>query len=152
MQETKEPWVQFLGWEKSPGEGNGNPLQASCLENPMDRGAWQARVCGVQRAGHDLVTKLLLLLDEGERGAWKDWLKTQHSKNKDYGMHSQHSWPTDGETMETVTDFIFLSSKITSDGDCSHEVKRHLLLGRKAMTNLDSVLKSRDLTLLTKAI
>ena len=54
---------------RSPGGGHGNTLQASCLENPMDRGAWQARVCGVQRAGHDLVTKLLLLLDEGERGA-----------------------------------------------------------------------------------
>ena len=56
----------------------------------------------------------------------------------------------DGETMETVTDFIFLGSKITADGDCSHEIKRHLLLGRKAMTNLDSVLKSRDITLPTK--
>ena len=56
----------------------------------------------------------------------------------------------DGETMETVTDFIFLGSKITEDGDCSHEIKRHLLLGRKAMTNLDSILKSRDITLPTK--
>ena len=56
----------------------------------------------------------------------------------------------DGETMETVTDFIFLGSKITADGDCSHEIKRHLLLGRKAMTNLDNILKSRDITLLTK--
>ena len=53
------------------------------------------------------------------------------------------SWQTDGETMETVTDFIFLGSKITADGDCSHEIKRHLLLGSKAMTNLDSILKSR---------
>ena len=58
------------------------------------------------------------------------------------------SWQIDGETVETVTDFIFLGSKITADGDCSHEIKR--LLGRKAMTNLDSVLKSRDITLLTK--
>ena len=56
----------------------------------------------------------------------------------------------DGETMETVTDFIFLDSKITADGDCSHEIKRRLLLGRKAMTNLDSVLKTRDITLPTK--
>ena len=56
----------------------------------------------------------------------------------------------DGETMETVTDFKFLGSKITADGDCSHEIKRPLLLGRKAMTNLDSILKSRDITLLTK--
>ena len=60
------------------------------------------------------------------------------------------SWQIDGETMETVTDFIFLASKITTDGDCSHEIKRCLLLGRKVMTNLDSILKSRDITLLTK--
>ena len=60
------------------------------------------------------------------------------------------SWQIDGETMETVTDFIFLGSKITADGDCSHEIKRCLLLGRKVMTNLDSILKSRDITLLTK--
>ena len=59
-------------------------------------------------------------------------------------------WQIDGETIETVTDFIFLGSKITADGDCSHEIKRRLLLGRKAMTNLDSILKSRDITLLTK--
>ena len=60
------------------------------------------------------------------------------------------SWQIDGETMETVTDFIFLGSKITTDGDCSHEIKRHLVLGRKVMTNLDSILKSRDITLPTK--
>ena len=60
------------------------------------------------------------------------------------------SWQIDGETMETVRDFIFWGSKITGDGDCSHEIKRHLLLGRKAMTNLDSILKSRDITLPTK--
>ena len=60
------------------------------------------------------------------------------------------SWQIDGETMETVTDFIFLGSKITADGDCRHEIKRRLLLGRKAMANLDSILKSRDLTLPTK--
>ena len=60
------------------------------------------------------------------------------------------SWQINGETMETVTDFIFLGSKITADGDYSHEIKRHLLLGRKAMTNLDSMLKNRDITLMTK--
>ena len=67
-------------------------------------------------------------------------------------MASGHitSWEIDGETMETVTDFIFLGSKITADGDCSHEIKRHLLLGRKVMTNLDSIFKSRDITLSTK--
>ena len=61
------------------------------------------------------------------------------------------SWHIDGETMQTLTDFIFLGSKITADGVCSHEIRRHLLIGRKAMTNLDSVLKSRDITLPTKA-
>ena len=59
-------------------------------------------------------------------------------------------WQIDGETMETVTDFIFLGSKITADGDCCHKIQRHLLLGRKVMTNLDSILKSRDITLPTK--
>ena len=62
-----------------------------------------------------------------------------------YGPNT--SWQIDGETMETVTDFISLGSKITTDGDCSHDIKRHLLLGRKAMTNLDSILKNRDVTL-----
>ena len=60
------------------------------------------------------------------------------------------SWQIDGETMETMTDFIFFSSKITADGDCSHAIKRHLLFGRKVMTNLDSIFKSRDITLPTK--
>ena len=60
------------------------------------------------------------------------------------------SWQIDGETVETVAEFIFLDSRITADGDCSHKIKRHLLLGRKAMTNLDSILKSRDITLPTK--
>ena len=62
------------------------------------------------------------------------------------------SWQIEGETMETVTDFIFLGSKITADGDCSHEIKRHLLPGRKVMTNLDSILKSRDITLRKRSI
>ena len=60
------------------------------------------------------------------------------------------SWEIDGETVETASDFIFLGSKITADGDCSHEIKRHLLLGRKAMTNIDGILKSRDITLSAK--
>ena len=77
----------------------------------------------------------------------KSWLKAQHSENEDHGITS---WQIDRETMETVRDFLFLGFKITADGDCSHEIKRHLLLGRKAMTNLDSILKSRDLILPTK--
>ena len=80
---------------------------------------------------------------------WKSWLKTQHSKNEDYGLSPITSWQIDGETMETGTDFIFLGSKITADGDCCHEIKRCLLLVKQAMTNLDSILKSRDITLPT---
>ena len=77
-------------------------------------------------------------------------LKLSIQKTKIMASSPITSWQIDGETMETVTDFIFLGSKIRTDGDCSHETKRHLLLGRKAMTNLDSILKSRDITLLTK--
>ena len=76
-------------------------------------------------------------------------LKLNIQKTKIIASCPIRSWQIDRETMETVTDFIFLDSKITADGDCSHEIKRHLLLGRKAMTNLDSILKSRDITLPT---
>ena len=78
-------------------------------------------------------------------------LKLNIQKSKIMASGPITSWETDGETMLTVTDFIFWDSKITADGDCSHEIKRHLLLGRKAITNLDSILKSRDITLPTKA-
>ena len=81
-------------------------------------------------------------LDEGERGEWKSWLKTQYSENEDHGLWSHHFREIDGETVETVSDFIFGGSKTTADGDCSHEIKRRLLLGRKVMTNLDSIFKS----------
>ena len=77
-------------------------------------------------------------------------LKAQYSENKDQASGLNTSWQIDGETMETVTDFIFLGSKVTEDGDYSHEIKRDLLLGRRAETNLDSILKSRDITLPTK--
>ena len=77
-------------------------------------------------------------------------LKLNIQKTKIMGSGPITSWQIDGEKMETVTDFIFLGSKITADGDCSHEIKRHLLLGRKVMTNLDSILKSRDITWSTK--
>ena len=89
-------------------------------------------------------------LDESESGEWKSWLKAQHSENEDQGIRSITSWEIDGETVETVSDFIFLGSKITADGDFSYEIKRHLLLGKKTITNLDSLLKSRDITLPTK--
>ena len=84
--------------------------------------------------------------DESE----KIGLKLNFQKTKIIASGPITSWQIDGETMETVTYFIFLGSKITAGGDCSHEIKRHLLLRRKAMTNLDSILKSRDITLPTK--
>ena len=82
----------------------------------------------------------------------KAGLKVNIQKTKTMAYNSITSWQINGETMETVTDFIFLGSKITADGDCSHEIKRHLPLGRKAMTNLDSILKSRAIALLTKLL
>ena len=77
-------------------------------------------------------------------------LKLTIQKTKIMASRPIISWQIDGETLETVSDFTFLGSKITADGDCSHEIKRHLLLGRKVMTNLDSIFKSRDITLPTK--
>ena len=79
-------------------------------------------------------------------------LKLNIQKTKIMASGPITSWQIDGETVETVRDFIFLGSKISADGDCGHEIKRHLLLGRKAMTNLDSTLKSRDITLPTKVL
>ena len=91
---------------------------------------------------------LLMKVRESEKGG----LKLNIQKTKIMAFGSITSWQIDGEMMETMTDFISLASKITADGDCSHEIKRCLLLGRKAMTNLDSILKSRDITLLTKVL
>ena len=82
----------------------------------------------------------------------KAGLKLNIQKTKIMASGSITSWQVDGETMETMTDFIFLGSKITTDRDCSHEIRRQFLLGRKAMTNLDSMLKSRDITLPTKIL
>ena len=79
-------------------------------------------------------------------------LKLTIQKTKIMASGPITSWEIDGETVETVSDFIFLGSKITADGDCSHEIKRRLVLGRKAMTNLESLLKSRDITLPTKSV
>ena len=84
------------------------------------------------------------------RSSEKADLKLKIQKTKIMAFSPITSWQIDEETVETVTDFIFLGSKITADGDCSHEIKRHLLLGRKAMTNLNSILKSRDITLPAK--
>ena len=94
----------------------------------------------------ELKSLLMKVKEESE----KPGLKLNIQKTKIMASGPITSWQIDGETMETVTNFIVLGSKITADGDCSHEIKRRLLLGRKAMTNLDSILKSRGITLLTK--
>ena len=94
----------------------------------------------------ELKSLLMKVKEESEKAGLK--LNIQKAKIMAFGRVT--SWQRDGGTMETVTDFIFLGFKITADGGCSHEIKRHLLLGRKAMTNLDNTLKSRDITLPTK--
>ena len=96
----------------------------------------------------ELKRLLMKVKEESE----KVGLKLNIQKTKIMASGPITSWQTDGETMETVRDFIFLGSKITADGDCSHEIKSHLLLGRKAMINLDSILKNRDVSLPTKAV
>ena len=94
----------------------------------------------------ELKSLLMKVKEESE----KTDLKLNIQKTKIMASGPITSWQIDGETIETVTDFIFLGSKITADGNCSHGIKRHLLLGRKAMTNQDSILKSRDISLPTK--
>ena len=94
--------------------------------------------------------QLKSLLMKVKEDTEKVGLKLNIQKMKIMASSSIISWQTDGETMETLTDFMFFGSKITADGDCSHEIKRHFLPGRKAMTNLDSILKSRGITLPTK--
>ena len=94
--------------------------------------------------------ELKILLVKVKEESEEAGLKLNIQKMKTMASGPITSWQTDGETMETVTDFIFLGSKVTVDSDYSHEIKRCLLLGRKAMTNLDSILKSRDMTLPTK--
>ena len=98
------------------------------------------------RSEEELKSLLKKVKEESE----KVGLKLSIQKTKIMASGPITSWEIDGETVETMTDFIFWGSKITVDGDCSHEIKRHLLLGRKVMTNLDSILKSRDITLSTK--
>ena len=96
----------------------------------------------------ELKSLLMKVKDESE----KPGLKLNIQKTKIMASSPIPSWQIDGETMETVTDLNLLGSKITADGDCSHDIERHLLLGRKAMTNIDSVLKSRDITLHKKVL
>ena len=96
----------------------------------------------------ELKSLLMQVKEESEKAG----LKLNSEKTKIMASGPITSWEIDGETVETVSDFIFLGSKITADGDCSHEIKRRLLLGRKVMINLDNILKSRDITLPTKCL
>ena len=98
------------------------------------------------KSQEELKSLLMKVKEESEKAG----LKLNIQKTKKMACGPLTSWQIDGETMETVTDFIFLGSKITADGTCSHEIKRHLLLGKKAIDNLDSVLKNRDIALPTK--
>ena len=106
-----------------------------------------ADVTTLMAEGEEELKSLLMKVKERSE---KAGLKLSIQKTKIMASGPITSWPTDGETMETVTDSTFLGSKITADGGCSSKIKRHLLLGRKAMTNLDSILKSRDVTLPTQ--
>ena len=112
---------------RSPGEGNGNPLQYSCLENSINRGAWEATVHRVSRVRHDLGTKPT----------------TTYSKMPRYWGELYKSISRWENSRNSVRLYFWGGSKITADGDCSHEIKRRLLLGRKVMTNLDSIKKQR---------
>ena len=140
-----------------PGGGHSNPLQHSCLENPINRGAWgggcplgckESETIEVTEHIHADDTTLMAeskeelksLLMRVKEESGKAGLNLNIQGTKIMASSPITSWQIDGETMETVTDLIFSCSKITSDGDCSHEIKRHMLRGRKAMTNLDSVL------------
>ena len=130
------------------------------MVQPLWKTAWQFLNKLNIELSYDLAIPMCLLMAESEElknllmkvkeESEKAGLKFNIRKTKIMASDPITSWQIDGETMETVTDFIFLGSKITADGNCSHEIKRHLLLGRKAMTNLGSILKSRDITLPTK--
>ena len=112
----------------------------------MNNFRYVADITLMAESEEELKSLLMKVKEESE----KVGLKLSIQKTKIMASGPITSWQIDEETMETVTDFIFWGSKITADGDCSHEIKRHLLLGRKVMTNLNSILKSRDITLPTK--
>ena len=128
----------MLGWRKHKLESR-LPGEISITSDMADDTTLMAE-------SEELNSLLMKVKEESE----KVGLKLNIQKTKILAPGPITSWQIDGETMETVRDFIFLGSKITADGDCSHEIKRCLLLGRKVMTNLDSILKSRDVTLPTK--
>ena len=135
MQSTS--W-ETLGWKKHKLESRLPGEISITSDMQMTPPLWQ-KVRGTKKT-----------LDESERGEWKVGLKLHIEKTKIMASSHITSWEIDGETVETVSNFIFRGFKITADGDCTHEIQRCLLLGRKVMTNLDSIFKSRDITLPTK--
>ena len=124
----------MLGWMK-------HKLESRLLEN-INNLRYADDTTLMAESEEELKSLLMKVKEESD----KVGIKLNIQKTKIMASGPITSWQIDGETMETVTDFIFLGSKITADGDCSHEIKRHLLLGRKAMTNLDSIFKSKDIT------
>ena len=159
-----------MDWFKIGKEVHRGCILSPCLFNfyaeyIMQNAGLDKSQAGIKTAGRSINklrytddTTLIAETEEELKSLWmrvkeeskKAGLKLYIQKTKIMASGPITSWQIDGETMETVTDFIFLGSKITADGNCSHEIKRHLLLGRKAMANLDSILKSKDITLPTK--
>ena len=144
------------GSGRSPGEGNGNPFQYSCLEKSHGQrslvgySAWGRKQSDTTERLHftSHASNVMLKILQAQCSKFSNvGLKLNIQKTNIMAFGPITSWQIDGQTMEIVTDFIFGGFKITADGDCSHEIKRHLLLGRKAMTNLDRILKNRDITL-----
>ena len=135
MQSTS---CEMLGWMK-------HKLESRFLEEISITSGMHMTIL-MAESEEELKGFLMKVKEESEKAG----LKLNNQKRKIMASSPIMSWQINGETVETVTDFIFLGSKITADGDYSHEIKRRLLLGRKALTNLDSILKSRDITLLTK--
>ena len=129
----------MLGWKKPKLESR-SPGEISITSDNTDDTTLMAE------SEEELKGLLMKVKEESEKGG----LKLNIQKTKIMASGPITSWQIDGETVETLADFIFLGSKITADGDCSHEIKRRLLLGRKVMTNLDSIFKGRDVTLQTK--
>ena len=158
MQETQEMRVWSLGWEYPLEEGMANHSSIFAWRIPWTGEPGRLQSIGSQRIRHNWSdwacshTGYLGFLFVYPYSSEKVGLKLNIQKTKIMVSGPIISWEIDGETVKTVSDFIFLGSKITSDGDCSHEIKRRLLLGRKVMTNLDSILKSRDITLPTKVL
>ena len=130
-----DPWVGKIPWRRE-----GLPTPVFWL------GEFHGQYSPWSHKESDESEELKSLLMKVKEESEKVGLKLNIQKSKIMASSPITSWQIDGETMETVTDFIFLGSKIIADGDCSHEIKRCLLIGRKAMTNLDSILKSRDIT------